>query len=129
MFLKIKLEGRFYKMKNMPQKNVIVFFMVFLLVSIFTSCYQRSGSGGTSVSAKNPLANTTWESDEQIIVFGENSFRIGGKESNSPITGTYSISGDAVILDYSVFGISTKSTGSLIGDTLSVLLDNFKRVK
>jgi ABC-type phosphate transport system permease subunit len=116
------------KMKLEKFWGTLAIIMVFLLVSIFTSCYQRSGSGGTNVSAKNHLANTTWESDERILVFGENGFRDGKKGSDSPISGTYSISGDSIVFEYDFLG-PQQARGSLIGDTLSVWFQNYKRVK
>jgi hypothetical protein len=119
--------------------GMLVMIIVILLVSVFISCYQRSDSGGITAWTKNRLTNTTWQANvyngTRNLYFGENSFREGLDEGEGDLsgitTGTYTISGDAVVLEYSSAwdGSSQQSTGSLIGDTLAIFSNEYKRVK
>jgi hypothetical protein len=98
--------------------GTLAMIMVFLLAPIFTSCYS-----------KNRLANTTWENDKgSTIIFGENSFTVESADNPIIVTGTYSISGDAIVLEYKLLAAS-RANGSLIGNTLTVFNSNYKRVK
>jgi hypothetical protein len=107
-------------MEKMLMKRILIMVPI-VMSALFIAC-----------NLSNRLANTTWENDDnETIVFGENSFRFYDSPDSVSFSGTYSISGDDIVLDYDLtFWGHQQAHGSLIGDSFAFLRKKeFKRVK